>query len=215
MLGAALVDGRISLAEFDERSSEAYSARFRSELANLTLDLVPPRPAGSAPAQRRDDTPDVASSASRKDSGDHLPYVESAPAVLGRDRVDGRPGPSSSVAVMGGTERAGVWHVPTRHQVVAVMGGIDLDLREAHFESLETTVSVTAVMGGVDVVVPADVHLEVSGIGVMGAFERKDHPSAVEAGEPDPSAPLVRVNGVALMGGVTVHRRGTARGQLE
>ena len=34
---------------------------------------------------------------------------------------------------MGGVERKGDWVVPPRHDGVAIMGGVDLDLRHAKF----------------------------------------------------------------------------------
>ena len=55
-------------------------------------------------------------------------------------------------------------------------------------------------MGGIDIVVPDDITVIVSGIGFMGAFEDTAHVQG------PPGAPVVRINGVALMGGVEVHR---------
>ena len=43
LLQAALADGRLTVNEFDERTEQAYQARFRSELAELTGDLSPAR----------------------------------------------------------------------------------------------------------------------------------------------------------------------------
>ena len=51
-------------------------------------------------------------------------------------------------AILGGIQRQGTWRVAKKLRVVAVMGGIDLDFREAEFGSGVTEVEVTAVMGG-------------------------------------------------------------------
>ena len=84
-----------------------------------------------------------------------------------------------------------------------MMGGGELDLREARFEDREAVIRCFAVMGGVNVVVPPDLHVEVTGIGFMGGFGEEGDAEA----EPDPTAPRVRVTGFALMGGVGVQRK--------
>jgi hypothetical protein len=113
-----------------------------------------------------------------------------------------------SVAVMGGCARKGPWLVPERHQAFALMGGVDLDLREATFAAQEVVIYANAVMAGIDIVVDAQTHVIVEGIGIMGAFEqgRDKVPAEVTA-----DSPVVRVKGVALMAGVTVTRKGPPR----
>jgi hypothetical protein len=105
------------------------------------------------------------------------------------------------VAVMGGAERKGVWTPPKTLYVVAVMGGADIDLREARFvPGGVTEVVVVAIMGGVEIVVPPGVHVDLNGFALMGGFGqvgRVEPPS-------NPPAPVLRVSGFALMGGVDV-----------
>ena len=55
-------------------------------------------------------------------------------------------------------------------------------------------------MGGIDIVVPDDVTVIVNGIGFMGSFEDNARVQGT------PGGPVVRINGLALMGGVDVHR---------
>lgn len=104
-----------------------------------------------------------------------------------------------SVAFMSGCDRSGEWVVPARHTAVAFMGGIHLDLRHAVFTAPQVTITAVAVMGGIEVTVPHDMDVEVTGIGVMGAFEGK-------GSDVRPGGVKVRVNGVAFMGGVEVKR---------
>jgi hypothetical protein len=48
------VDGRLTTAEFEERTGRALGSRTRGELAAVVSDLpVPPRPAPGAPVSRR------------------------------------------------------------------------------------------------------------------------------------------------------------------
>ena len=105
-----------------------------------------------------------------------------------------------SVAILGGVDRGGTWVVPPRHSVVAVLGGVHLDLREARFSQREVTIDVFTLMGGVDIMVGDDVEVDVSGFGIMGGFDHR------ASGPGLPGAPKVRVVGLALMGGVNVRR---------
>jgi hypothetical protein len=110
-----------------------------------------------------------------------------------------RPGPGFSVAVMSGCDRAGEWIVPERHTAVALMGGVDLDLRTARFAAPEVQITCLAVMGGIAITVPHDMDVEASGFGLMGAFDGKGAGAR-------PGAQRVRITGFALMGAVEVKR---------
>lgn len=202
ILQEAFSEGRLTVVEFDERTSQAYQARFQTELAELTVDLSParrqfaPRTVPGAGGDRRFDTPAQLHSGAAHDR---------APM----HRVTGGPGTSASIAVMSGCDRTGVWTIAESHTAVAVMGGIAIDLRQANLQSGETTIRVFAVWGGVEILVPDDLNLVMDGFGLMGGFAeesgaRKQDPRPVRP--PPPGAPTVRVTGLALMGGVGVRR---------
>jgi len=132
-----------------------------------------------------------------------------APAGAGGPRVPARAGPAEQrergfqVAILGGSERQGSW-VPPRHlYTFTLMGGAGLDFREARLGPGVTEVSILAVMGGVDVVVPPGVTVETHGFGIMGGFD--GHGQTVETD--DPSAPVLRIRGLAVMGGIDVKMR--------
>lgn len=114
----------------------------------------------------------------------------------------------SSVAVMSGVDRKGVWEVGPTHSAFCVMGGVDIDLREAVFAAPEVVITANTLMGGVDIIVNAHTRVIVEGAGVMGTFEQ-----ARDRVEPQLSqdSPVVRVRGVAIMGAVTVVRKGPPR----
>ena len=108
-----------------------------------------------------------------------------------------------STAVMGECKRRGAWLVPEAHTAFALMGSIELDLREATFAQHDVTISAVAVMGEVKIVVDAFTHVVVDGVPIMGEFSMgKDK---VEA-QLDADSPVVRVRGMALMGSVNVFR---------
>jgi hypothetical protein len=101
-------------------------------------------------------------------------------------------------AFMGGNVRKGSWAVPRYLKVVAVMGGVELDLRHAVLAPGLTEIEVFAVMGGVDIIVPPGVRVETMGMAVMGGFET----SAGDAHATSPDRPFIRISGLAVMGGV-------------
>jgi uncharacterized protein DUF1707 len=173
VLREAAGQGRISLDELDERLESAYAAKTYADLAALTHDLPP---SGRMP----------------------VPPVQGATQV---SRIGGTPGAKFSVAIMSGARRAGRWVVPRTYVSVAVMGGVELDLREAQFSEAVVTLHAYTVMGGIQITVPEDVEVDVSGLAFMGGF---DHNAS---GPGVPGAPQVRVLGFALMGGVEVRRK--------
>ena len=94
---------------------------------------------------------------------------------------------------------------------MGVMGRCELDFREAQLGAGVTEVRVLAFMGGVKIIAPPDVQVESSGVGIIGRFgiSNRYRPPAY------PDAPVLRVTGLAFMGGasVTVRRSGeTERG---
>jgi hypothetical protein len=181
LLRQAAGDGRITFDELDQRLEAAYAARTYGDLTEVTADL--PAAGEQAPGQPAG-----------------LPGT--APGRFPAARIGGEPGSGMSVAILGGVDRGGTWVVPPRHSVVAVLGGVQLDLRQARFSQREVTIDVFTLMGGVDIMVGEDVDVDVSGFGIMGGFDHR------ATGPGLPGAPRVRVVGLALMGGVNV-RRGT------
>ncbi|HEX6336111.1 MAG TPA: DUF1707 domain-containing protein [Jiangellaceae bacterium] len=117
-------------------------------------------------------------------------------------RVGGAPTSRVAKAIFGGVSRRGQWVVPAHYRVKAVFGGVDLDLREARLESAEVTIESKAVFGGVSIVVPPDVTVVMEGTGVFGGFG-----GDAEDVQPAPGAPVVRVTGKAVFGGVAVMRK--------
>jgi hypothetical protein len=106
------------------------------------------------------------------------------------------------VAVMGGVVRRGRW-TPAKHTVVlAFWGGADLDFREADLPPGVTEVTVIAVMGGCEIKVPPGLNVETGGIAIMGGFEHSGSSHA-----PSPDEPTLRINGLAVMGGVEIQVR--------
>ena len=174
LLRRAAAEGRITFEELDERIARAYAAKTFADLEALTGDLPGPGVRAPAPAATRYQPPEV-------------------PA--------GTPAPSFSVAILSGAQRAGPWLVPPSYTAVAILGGIELDLRHARFTAAEVTIRAFCLLGSVSITVPEDMDVDVSGIGIMGAFDHK------ASGPGAPGTPRLRVVGFAMLGGVEVKRR--------
>jgi hypothetical protein len=175
MLREAAGEGRLDIEELDERLAAVFRAKTYGDLVPITADL----PAG---LQQHPPSPAV------RPTGSLLPAT----------RYD------TSIAIMGSSTRRGVWEIGETHHAVSVMGGIDLDLRQARFTSPETTIRVFAFWAGVDVIVNARTRVVVDGVGIMGDFSQGHDKVEPEIG---PDSPVVRVTGLALMAGVSVRRR--------
>ena len=78
----------------------------------------------------------------------------------------------STIAVMSGSTRKGVWELGASHTAFALMAGIDLDLREARFTARETVVYANAIWAGIDIIVNEYTQVIVEGVGIMGAFDQ-------------------------------------------
>ena len=107
------------------------------------------------------------------------------------------------VAVMGGAERRGHWQPAKKTVVVAVMGGALLDFRDVQLPPGETEVTVICLMGGAEIIVPPGMNVDSGGIAIMGGFA---HLNPIPAHH-DANAPVLRINGLAMMGGVEVYVR--------
>ncbi|HEX6938855.1 MAG TPA: DUF1707 domain-containing protein [Longimicrobiales bacterium] len=113
--------------------------------------------------------------------------------------VSGRSDREYAVAVFGGATRKGPWTPAERVLAYAVWGGIELDFREARLPSGVTEVSAFALFGGVEIIVPPGLVVESTGAAILGGFDQ-----ARGAATPAPDAPVLRVRGLAMMGGVQI-----------
>ena len=105
------------------------------------------------------------------------------------------------VAIMGGSHRRGRFRAVGSINAIAVMGGDDIDLREAEIEGGELTLNLFALMGGASIYVPDSVDLDVGGFSFMGGHEEigSERP-------PRPGAPVIRIRVYNLMGGASIYR---------
>jgi Domain of unknown function (DUF1707) len=129
-----------------------------------------------------------------------LPAARTAadpPAVVGGGHAS--PRPQWSVSLIGGTSRRGRWRVPQRAVSVSVIGGNDLDLREAELAAPEVEMITVSVIGGVSLKVPRGVRVVVEGFSLLGGRSIRLDEAAIA-----PSAPTIRLKAFSLIGGISV-----------
>lgn len=185
-LREAAAEGRLSLDELDERLDRVFAAKTYADLVPLTSDLPSSGPGSPGP----------------------LPTVASAAQV---NRYGGQAAGNLALAILGAFTRKGNWVAPAEMTAVAILGGGEIDLREARFAEHTMTIHAVTIMGGIVITVPEDADVQVDGIGIMGAF---DH---TMAGGGTPGGPRIIVNGVAFWGGVQIQRKpaDTPRAKLD
>jgi len=183
-LREAAAEGRLDLEELNQRLDLVFAAKTYAELEPITADLPT---AGLSQVVRQ----------------------EARPGSFGINRFGGEATDHYAVAIFGGFVRKGDWVVPPVMSAVAIMGGGELDLRDARFAERVVTIHVTAIMGGIEIVVPDDARVEVNGIGIMGGF---DHHAA---GEGSGDGPTITINGLAFWGGVEIKRKPPKRRKLD
>jgi hypothetical protein len=173
-LREAAGQGRITLDELDTRLDATHVAKTYAELEVITRDLPVE---GSARMATR------------------------GLAALPVERIGGTPTRRMSLAILSGARRRGNWVVPPVYTAVALLGGVEMDLREARFSEHDVKIRAFALLGGVDIVVPDDIDVDAAGIGIMGGFDHKEGNSGLR------SAPHLRITGFAMLGGVSVKRK--------
>ena len=171
----------ITVEDFERRVDSAHQATSVEELRALLRDL----PTSNLPA---------APGATPR------PVVTEGYAVAPREHTKEN---GYAISVLGGTRRRGRWSPARITHAIAIMGGAELDFREALLPPGVTEVKVYAVMGGVEIIVPPNLTVESHGIGILGGFEH----AGDQYRDYDPGAPVLRISGVALMGGVDVKVR--------
>lgn len=117
------------------------------------------------------------------------------------------PGPASAArpsrfagAMFGRVVRRGRLRLPRRSVASAVLGDLDLDLREVTVDHQRTLVTVLPVLGNVDVYVPEGVNVEITGLSLFGHLRDWGR----DLGSPD--APTIQLRAYGFMGTIDVWR---------
>ena len=101
-----------------------------------------------------------------------------------------------AVAVLGGCKRSSNSQNFQGGELTAVMGGLEIDLRDASMKG-DAVIEVFATMGGMEIRVPEDWLVIIDGFPFMGGFEDKTRP-------PKDSTKRLIIKGTVVMGGVEI-----------
>ena len=120
----------------------------------------------------------------------------------GREQVSTGPGALNEVAVFSGVEKRVMGKNFRGGRLVAIFGGIEIDLWQAEMEGDTAILHVDAIFGGVELRVPDTWLVSSEGQGIFGGYSdttRLNPPS-------DPNQPrkTLVVRGMALFGGVEI-----------
>jgi Domain of unknown function (DUF1707)/Cell wall-active antibiotics response 4TMS YvqF len=183
VLREAYVEGRLTPSEHEQRLSATYAATTFGELVPVLTDL--PVPPGTLPVP--------------ESRGVELVSHSSASPALSIKPELAAQGDGDAVAVFGGFERRGRWVVPPLMKALCVFGGGELDFTAAQLTSQVTVIKVRCVFGGLDITVPEGVVVQNSVKAVFGGH------STPPGGGPV-GAPVLRIEGAAVFGGIDTHR---------
>lgn len=114
-------------------------------------------------------------------------------STLGVDTVN-------AVGIFGGPEVRVTSRAFKGGQLTAIMGGVELDLRNASVEGRPATIDATVIFGGIEIKVPPEWNVKIDALTLFGgsADERKG------AAVADGAAPDLVITGTVLFGGISV-----------
>ena len=170
----ALAEGRLTPEEHSERLDAIFGAKTHAELVPLLDDLPAPRGVRHEIASPRSADADLMPRRRR-----HL------------------------VAILSGFSRKGAWHPDPVMSIVAVLGGAELDFRDAVLPSKEIVLRITAVLGGLGIIVPPEMLVVDNTTAILGGSDV----TGDVADPSDPDAPVLRIEGICILGGMGVERK--------
>lgn len=125
------------------------------------------------------------------------PVVTGAPGAGAAPGVTGTSSSASAVAVWSGVRRRITSAAFSRADLVAVMGGIEIDLRPSTTAGGRAVIDVFALMGGIEITVPPDWAVVNQAIVLMGGVT--DRSTGAQG-----AANTLVIRGVVMMGGVEI-----------
>lgn len=120
---------------------------------------------------------------------------------------------SGHLAIMGAVEKnQEVWDIKSG-EYTAIMGGIELDVRKAHFTEKEVSLGLTAIMGGITLIIPEDVAVSCKGTAILGGINLIGKESggivgstSMEIGDLHTASKILHLSCTCLLGGIEIKR---------
>ena len=120
---------------------------------------------------------------------------------------------SGHLAIMGAVEKNNAgWELKSA-EYFALMGGIELDIRQATFSEREINLGLSAIMGGITVIVPEDVAVTCKGTAVLGGIDLMGRGSGgivggatMQSGDLQSADKIINLNCLCILGGIEIKR---------
>jgi predicted membrane protein len=124
-----------------------------------------------------------------------------------------KPNSPGHLAIMGAVEKNSAgWELESA-EYFALMGGIELDIRQAAFREKEISLGLSTIMGGITVIVPEDVAVTCQGTAVLGGIDLMGRGSGGIVGNASMQSDnwqsadkIVHLNCLCIMGGIEIKR---------
>jgi len=168
----------IAIEEFERRLELATASEDRFELLKVVQDLPAVQAAGGEP------------------ESDWRGQKGSVALNLGRVKSS-----DTMVAVFSGVDRKGSWRPARNSKLLALFGGMDIDLSNAYMPPGDTYMDAMCLFGGVDIIVPEGLNVEVDGIPLFGGIENQVSDDLL------PGAPTLHVRAFVMFGGIEIKHR--------
>jgi hypothetical protein len=186
-LSLQFASDNLSIEELELRMERAYKATTVAELQSLTADLPQ---LGTAAVPARVPQP-----------------IEQAMLAPERERV---------LSLMSETRRRGVWAVPQRLDLYAMMSDTTIDLTQATLPAGIVDIHLRAICASVKIIVPPGLQVVSRLSSVMSSVGGGSEPASERAGVPAwHGTTVVRLSGYALMAEVQTRVRRRERGYAE
>jgi len=104
----------------------------------------------------------------------------------------------NGVAILGGYRRSNNSQDFRGGELTAIMGGAELDLRDASIKEGDAVLDIFAFWGGAKIKVPEDWTVALQGVPILGGFDDKSRPPRTNTGK------RLIIKGYAIMGGVDI-----------
>ncbi len=130
-------------------------------------------------------------------------------SLLGKNKSNS----SGHLAIMGAVEKNNAgWELESA-EYVALMGGIELDIRQATFSDREINLGLSVIMGGITVIVPEGVAVTCEGTAVLGGIDLMGRGSgglvgnaSMHNGDLQSADKIVHLNCLCILGGIEIKR---------
>ena len=117
------------------------------------------------------------------------------------------------VSILSSNEKRGPWELPRHLRALAILGNVEIDLRDAIVGYGLSVIEAVAVLGNIEITVPPEITVECDGDALAGTFALK-YEGRVNTGLTNRDR-IVRVSGTAYMASVTVTVKGADQPFLE